>query len=128
MKCFFIAALSLNAFAAPVFADRHCTAPEPNFTYPNYVQYGPEAENYSKAFALTLSDYFYEYNLRNIEVCEAKGVDYNQNCDALEYGEMGDINPDYLGLTEEEHLAIDDANRLRTAILRERFAACRGDG
>ena len=127
MKYFFIVALSLNTVASPVVADPHCTPPRPDFTYPNYAQYGSEAENYSKAFSLTIRDALHEHGLRNLEVCEAKGADYNYDCDALEYGDVEELNPDYLNLSEEEYSAIDDANEIRTANLRSLFAACMGD-
>lgn len=127
MKHLIIAAVSLTSVTTPVMADRHCRAPEAPLPYLDVAKYDHDLDNHRQALGLTFSDFLYEYHSRNLEICHSKGANYNFDCDSPEYGEMGEVDPDYLGLSEEEYLEIEDANRLRTMELRDAFAACIGD-
>ena len=129
MKHLIIAALSLTSVTTPAVADRHCRAPEPDTKFFEFLDYpAADRENQLQAFLLTRNDYLYDQQVRNLEVCRTKGAEYDYNCDAPAFGEMGDINSDYLGLSEEEFLEVKDENRLRALEMRDALAACRGDG
>ena len=129
MKHLIIAAVSLTSVTTPAVADRHCRAPEPPINTFNLWEHPVEVrEDRSQAHLLTYSDLLFDQRIRTLEVCERKGVEFDYNCDAAEFGTMGDVNPDYLGLTEQEYEDRKDANRLRGLSLNDAFAACRGDG
>lgn len=128
MKHLKIAAISLTSVSAPAVAERHCQAPRPEMPYFDVAKHGSDFNNQLQAFTLTHRDYLHAQHLRNVEICQSMGGDYDFHCDSPEYGEMGDINQDYLGLSEEEYEAKLEEHRLRTLDLRDALAACTGDG
>lgn len=131
MKHLIIAAISLTSVSAPAVAERHCTAPKSPVIVFNFWEHPVEVrEDRNQAHQLTYSDLLYDQKVRTLEVCEAKGEDFFYDCDAPEYGTMDEVNPDYLGLTEQEFEDLKDANRHRSMVLGDALAEanCFGDG
>ena len=122
-------ALSMVILALPVIpsvaiADRHCQAPEQHTPPYDLFHVQKGLVGYQQAYDLTYRAALEERMIRNAEICEADPEGFHYNCDAEPYPTFDEVNPDFLGLTEDEYDGLLDEQRFGSLVAQERFAAC----
>jgi len=124
MKLLSAVVLALPVMPSIAVADRHCQVPE-RPTPPYDLRHAQKGLiGYQKAYSLTYRALLEERMIRNAEICEADPEGFHYNCDAVPYPTFDEVDPDFLGLTEDEYDARFDAQRLASLEAQERFAAC----
>ena len=124
LKVLSMVILALPVMPSVAIADRHCQAPQPNLPFYDVLYLQKGLVGYPYAYNLTHRALLEEHNIRNAEICEADPEGYNYACDALPFPTFDEVNPDFLGLTEEEYEAKLDAQKLAGLVALERFSAC----
>ena len=124
MKLLSAVVLALPVMPSIAVADRHCQAPRPNSPFYDVLYLQKGLVGYPYAHDLTYRALLEARNIRLAEICEVDPEGYHHACDAVPYPTMDEVNPDFLGLTEEEYEARLDAQKLAGLVALERFSAC----